>query len=92
MPMDGMMNGMGWVFMLFMLLVTLLFIAAVVAGVWLLVRAVRDGAGDPRGGGGPARRGSDGGGSRALGILEERYARGEIDHEEFAQRRRALSE
>ncbi len=83
------MNG-GWPFMLFMLLVTLLFIAAIVAGVWLLVRAVRDGGGDPRGD--PARRGSDGGGSRALSILEERCARGEIDKEEFVQRRRALSE
>lgn len=81
------MNGMGWIFMLFMLLLVLLFITAIVAGVWLLIRAVRDGGG-PRGR--PGR--GEGGTSRALGILEERYARGEIEHEEFEQRRRALSD
>ena len=37
------------------------------------------------GAGGRGRR------SHALHILEERYARGDIDHEEFEERRRALS-
>ena len=35
-------------------------------------------------GGGPSR-------SSALRVLEERYARGEIDREEFVERRRVLS-
>jgi putative membrane protein len=34
---------------------------------------------------------AEGGGKNALGILEERYARGEIDREEFMQRKRDLS-
>lgn len=39
------------------------------------------------------RRGTGGSsnGSRAMSILEERFARGEIDDEEFERRRRALS-
>ena len=35
--------------------------------------------------------GGRGGKSQALHILEERYARGDIDHEEFEERRRTLS-
>ncbi len=46
----------------------------------LIVWAVR--AGSDR----PHRSGRN----RALEILEERYARGEIDHDEFEQRRRVL--
>jgi putative membrane protein len=41
-------------------------------------------AGSTRGGPAP--------GSRALDILEERYARGEIDHEEYEDRKRRLSQ
>jgi putative membrane protein len=33
----------------------------------------------------------DGGGTKARELLDERYARGEIDEEEYRQRRRQLS-
>lgn len=70
----------GWAMMAFVLLVWLLVVAAVVGGIVLLVRALR-GSNE-----GQARRAS----SSALAILEERFARGEIDREEFEERRRAL--
>ena len=52
----------------------LLFALALITGIVLLVRAIAQG-------------GSSGGTSQALRILEERYARGEIDRDEFIQRR-----
>ncbi len=58
-----------------MFLLWVLVAAAVVAGVIFLLRAF--GSGNRDGGG-------------ALAILEERYARGEVDEEEFARRREAL--
>lgn len=54
------------------------------AGVVLLVVwGVRALAGD-------STRGRDVGPSRSIAILEERFARGEIDRDEFEQRRSAL--
>lgn len=70
----AMMGGFGWVFMLLLIVV----VAAMVAGV---LREIFAGAGRHRG---AARAGS----SPALYLLDERYARGEIDADEY-QRRRA---
>jgi putative membrane protein len=76
MPMDWMWQTMG----LGMLLVWLFVVAAIVAGIVLLARAVRGPGGDN-----PER-----GHTEALRILEERFARGEIDRDEFEERRRTL--
>jgi len=78
--MNGMMGGyfgFGWLFML-------LFWVFVVAGiVWLVLAIARS-----QGTAGPTAES----GSRALRILEERLARGEIDTEEFRTRRAAIEE
>ena len=59
----------------------ILFIAAIAIAVVLVIRAL---------GGGSARR--QGGGSQsALDILDERFARGEIDREEYEERKRVLT-
>lgn len=82
--MDG--GSIGGMMLIFMLLVVLVFLALIVGGVYLLVRAIR--------GDGERSRHDDLGRvpprSNALAILEERYARGEIDREEFEERRRTL--
>jgi putative membrane protein len=63
----------------------------VVVGIVLLVRGLWSG-----GEGGAAGRGEDrpaqgdGAHERALGVLEERYARGEIEREEFFRRKADL--
>ena len=56
----------------------LLFVAVLMVGVVLLVRALGE-----RGRSGESE-------SSALRILEERFARGEIDRDEFEERRRTL--
>ena len=72
--------GGGWGGMIFGPLVGILFIAAVAVAIVLVVRALR--------GGGAAR----GGAARsALDILDERFARGEIDDKEYAERKRVLT-
>ncbi|MEF8888859.1 MAG: SHOCT domain-containing protein [Desulfohalobiaceae bacterium] len=81
-PWGGMMmGGMGWVGMIFQVLLWILLL--VVLGLlikWLLQGPARDQGSAPGGG-------SQG---RALEILKERYARGEIDKEEFEQKKRDL--
>ena len=61
-----------------MLLGSLLLLVLIVGGIWLAARASQ-------------RRGaSSGTGSSPSRLLDERYARGEIDREEFEEQRRAL--
>lgn len=62
-----------------MLLWSLLFLVLLVAGVALAVRALRSGDSST----GPT-------GSSAPQILDDRFARGEIDHAEYEERRRTL--
>jgi len=73
----------GWGMMIMGPLMMVLLVAAVVVVVVLLVRWL---------GGGPARTAGGAGQARALDILKERFARGEIDKEEFEERRRLLAD
>lgn len=43
-------------------------------------------------GGGPVRETAQAPGNKALGVLKERFARGEIDKEEFEERKHLLSD
>ncbi|MGH2596167.1 MAG: SHOCT domain-containing protein [Actinomycetota bacterium] len=67
-------------FLLFLGLIVLLFLGLIVVGVVFVVRSSSDGG-----------RGYRSGGSRALEILDERFARGEIDLDEYEERRRTLT-
>lgn len=77
-----MMWDMGWGagMMVVMSLVWLVVVAGIVAGVVLLVRALSG-----------RRTSGDDAGRRAMTILDERYARGDIDREEYESRRRLLT-
>ncbi|HEX8759687.1 MAG TPA: SHOCT domain-containing protein [Pseudonocardiaceae bacterium] len=84
--MSDMMHGMmgwGWLGAIFSLLILLLVAAVLTAGLIYLLRALWR----P-----PPNRVDlpDGSGDRALQILNERYARGEINHDDYEQRRRVL--
>ncbi len=87
--MNGWDGGTGGIFMW---LFGLLFVAAVVVGIVLLVRSGSHGS---AGGSHPMTPGAPAptlpSASSALQVLEDRYARGEIDREEFLQRRQDLS-
>ncbi len=76
-------GGWGWGHMFFGSFMMLLFWVGLVILIIFAVR--RMGTGSPRGGDGPAL------GTRALGILEVRHARGEIEQAEYEDRRRLLS-
>lgn len=79
----GMMDGVG-AFLFVYLLVAALLLFAVVAGAIVLLRALAKSDHYPHVGGTLVEA------RKALDILDERYARGEIDDDEFERRRRAL--
>ena len=78
------MGSWGWGGMIIGPIMMIVFIAVAVAVVVLVVRWL----------GGPGQGGAVHGapGKTALDILKERYAKGEIDSEEFEERRRVLGE
>jgi len=67
--------GFGWIFMI-------LFWALVILGILALARWLFSGGSSSGSGGGPGRP--------PLDILKERYARGEINREQYEQMRRDL--
>ena len=83
----GMMGDFGWGHMIFGGLMMILFWGGLITAIVLAVRYL-----------GGSRHGSSGGttqeppGQTPLDILKERYARGEIDREEFEERRRVLAD
>ncbi|MFZ5790620.1 MAG: SHOCT domain-containing protein [Pseudomonadota bacterium] len=78
--------GGGWYGMIFGPLLMILVLAVVIAAVVLLVRWI----GGPWHGAMPPHHAPPG--RTPLDILKERFARGEIDKNEFEERRRALGE
>ena len=81
-PHAGWMGGYGFgpIHMIFWVVIL---IAVVVAVVWL-VRSMMSGGAGGVGSNGPARR------SPGLDVLEERYARGEINRDEYLQKKRDI--
>ena len=76
-------GGWGWGAWLFMAVMMVLFWGAVVTGIVMVVRYGRDRHGAP-----PPTPGGDG--DSALRILDERFARGETDADEYSHRRDLL--
>ena len=74
-------DGGGWGHFIFGPLMMILFLAVIVAIVVLLVRWIGG-----TGGGGAQRTGAP-----ARDLLDERYAKGEIDRDEYLQRKKDLS-
>lgn len=84
---NGMHDGIGWGGWLFMLVFLLLLVALVVGIVLVLLRStggLRSSTGAGASGGGSMAS------STAQQVLDERYARGEIEEEEYLRRRSVL--
>lgn len=81
MDMDGMMDGGMWSWLAWIVLFLVVLAAIIIASIFVTRSLLR------RGEASPSRRGS-----AALDILKERYARGEIDRDEFEERRRLLND
>lgn len=79
---DHMMWNGGWGHWIFGPLMMLLFLGILVFGVAAAIRWI----------GGDGRPGQSTSNSSARAILEERYARGEIDEKEFRERKRTLED
>jgi putative membrane protein len=75
----------GWPGMIFGLLMMMIMFAAAIGVVWFFARTI---GGSWHGGVPPYHPA----GRTALDILKERFARGEIDKQEFEERRRVLGE
>jgi putative membrane protein len=77
----GMMGnwGMGWFGMIFMMIFWVLVIVGLVLLIKWLIQTTSNG------------KGSEQTGSRAIDILKERYARGEIDRDEFESKKKDLA-
>lgn len=83
----GMWGGTGWMFTLIMILFWLLILLALAGGVyWLFSRLFSNNS--PRSSASETR--AENPTEEALNILNERYARGEIDDEEYASRKRKM--
>ncbi|MFP4672036.1 MAG: SHOCT domain-containing protein [Desulfohalobiaceae bacterium] len=81
----GMMGGMGWMGLIFNLAFWILLIIALILLIkWLLQSTKGSEKSRPE----PAAQSGD----NALEILKERYAKGEIDREEFEQKKKDLSQ
>jgi putative membrane protein len=80
-PFSGMMGGWGGWGWPFMGIIPLLFVAVLIAAVVLLVRYASGTGGNLP----PAERRSSG-----LDALEERYARGEINRDEYLQKKKDI--
>ncbi|MBK1670846.1 hypothetical protein CKO28_22780 [Rhodovibrio sodomensis] len=79
---DHMMWNGGWAHWIMGPFMMILFVGLLVFGVVAVIRWL----------GPPEQRARHAAGSSARAILEERFARGEIDEKEFSERKRALEE
>lgn len=82
-------SGTGWIVMLLLLVVVAVGLAVLVA---VLLRPAPPRLPDTRPGSGDGTQPAPPAGQAALSILEQRFASGEIDEEEFRRRRAALAE